>query len=90
MNAPVKATMRISKVIPAFSEDDMVPCERVEFVCVNNPDFKSATRIDEVNTFALWFACGGVKLFVTNPDLFGKLKLDEIYHVDFTLMEAHP
>lgn len=42
---------------------------------------------DEDNSYALWTPTAEFKMSITNPSLFDKFELNQMYYVDFTLVE---
>ena len=67
-------------------EIDAIPqkqSEQVSFRAVCKDDY-SSDPLDENNTYAQYSPSADLNITIANPALFGKLKVDQQFYVDFT------
>lgn len=77
----MRAKMKVSKV------EQFEACENLTFNAVCKSGTYPADGSDEDNTFAKFTPTAELKMSITNPELFGKIKPGQKFYVDFTLAE---
>lgn len=66
--------------------EEYTTSERLTLNAVYKNQYDSTGK-DEDNTYALWTPNAEFTINITNPNLFGKFKVDQKYYVDFTLAD---
>ena len=74
----MRAKMRVSSVIPAYEG------EVINFNAVSKNGMYDEDGSDENNTFSKFTPSANLSMHINNPKLFGKLKINEEYYVDFS------
>lgn len=74
----MRAKMRVSSVIPNGD------CETLNFSAVSKSESYGSEGLDENNTYATFTPTAELSMYINNPALIGKFKVDEEYYVDFT------
>jgi len=92
MNNPVKirAKFRVAQVLPYKNENGQTTLEHWEMYAVGGNGVRHGypeDGSDEDNTFSKWTPNAHLTMDVQNPNLFGMLKVNDKYYVDFTLAE---
>jgi len=77
----MRAEFRVTSV-EQFKSGETVTTEQIKMMAVTdapfNPDGES-----EDNSFARWTPSGELSMSITNPNLFGKIKQDQKFYLDF-------
>ncbi len=58
--------------------------EEVEFMAVTPNEGYPEDGTDENNTYALWTPSAELNMYITNPNLFGKIEINQEFYLDFT------
>lgn len=80
----MRAKMRVVSTKPYGSVGPNGGFEEIEFSAVAKCDGYPVDGSDENNTFAKWTPSATLKMTISNPDLFGKIKPNQEFYVDFT------
>jgi len=75
----MRAKMKITAVDTQYEGQ-----ENITFHAVTPNEAYPADGTDENNTYARWTPCAVLNITIQNPNLFGKLKVDCEYYLDFT------
>lgn len=80
----MRAKVQVTEV-KEFTEEGKreTSAEKLSFSPVAADSF-DANGVSEDNDFARWTPTGLVELYVTNPTLFGKFKVNAKFYIDFT------
>lgn len=84
----MRAKMRLTKVDSYVNQynnpEGKVTQENLTFNAVSKSEPYPADGSDEDNTFARWTPTAQLTMSVLNPNLLGKMKVGDIFYVDFT------
>lgn len=84
----MRAKMKVEQVESHMPEDPTCTgYESIKFSAVCKSEGYPADGSDENNTFAKWTPCAELKMCITNPALFGKIKVGDQFYLDFVKAE---
>lgn len=89
MRAKVRVTF-VQEHNYALGPDGTKSGETITMCAISRSDPYPADGSDENNTFAKWSPSAEFKLQVANPALWGKLKVDDQFYIDFTPVVLRP
>lgn len=78
----MRAKFRVETVIQHKNETG-VTHEEITLFAVSDKPFDQGGNSED-NSFARWTPSGKLTMVITNPALFGKLKVGEKFYLDFT------
>ena len=85
--ATMRAKFRVIEVQSHGGTATPPMAEGIKMMAVSDAPFDKM-GMSEDNSFAMWTPSGVLEMTITNPNLFGQLKVGDKYYLDFTRADS--